>query len=58
LHADVWHTLLLEHVWPDAHVPQVSVAPQPSGMLPQVFPCAAHVVGTHDAWQVLLLPHV
>jgi hypothetical protein len=28
-----------------AHVPQLSVAPQPSGMLPQFFPCAAHVLG-------------
>src|SRR5437667_2837391 len=29
--------------------PQVSVPPQPSGIVPQFFACAAHVVGTHGA---------
>src|SRR5262249_34039569 len=29
--------------------PQVSVPPQPSGIVPQFFPCAAHVVGVHAA---------
>jgi hypothetical protein len=27
--------------------PQVSVPPQPSGIVPQFFPCAAQVVGVH-----------
>jgi hypothetical protein len=27
--------VLFEHVWPLLHVPQVSVPPQPSEMLPQ-----------------------
>src|SRR5215468_6383034 len=39
-------------VWGAVQVPQVSVPPQPSAMLPQVVPCAAHVVGVHVA-----LPH-
>src|SRR5437867_5071839 len=29
--------------------PQVSVPPQPSGIVPQFFACAAHVVGTQGA---------
>jgi hypothetical protein len=28
-------------------VPQPSMLPQPSGIVPQFFPCAAHVVGVH-----------
>jgi hypothetical protein len=28
-----------------AHVPQLRVLPQPSGIEPQFFPCAAQVVG-------------
>jgi hypothetical protein len=43
LGAGVPHTLLV-HAWLDAQVPHVSVPPQPSEMVPQVFPCAAHVV--------------
>lgn len=37
-----------------AHVPQLSVPPQPSGIAPQFFPWAAHVVGVHvpPVWQV------
>jgi hypothetical protein len=30
-------------------LPQVRVPPQPSEIVPQVFPCAAQVVGTHCA---------
>jgi hypothetical protein len=36
-------------VWGAVHVPQVSVPPQPSAMLPQFFPCAAQVVGVQLA---------
>lgn len=35
-------------VWPSGQFPHSSVPPQPSGMLPQSFPCAAQVVGVHD----------
>src|SRR5262249_20372900 len=34
-------------VWGDAQLPHVSVPPQPSAMLPQFLPCAAHDVGVH-----------
>ena len=33
------------HVWTAEHVPQASIPPQPSGMVPQSRFCAAHVVG-------------
>jgi hypothetical protein len=33
------------HCWPLPHVPHCSAPPQPSGITPQVTPCAAHVVG-------------
>ncbi len=33
-------------------VPQSSVPPQPSGMLPQSVPCAAHVVGVQHTFGV------
>ena len=36
------------HVAGDVQVPQVSVPPHPSEMLPQFFPCALHVVGVHE----------
>jgi hypothetical protein len=29
----------------DVHEPQLSVPPQPSAIVPQLAPCAAHVVG-------------
>src|SRR5262245_66444055 len=32
-------------VWGAVHTPQVSVPPQPLEIVPQVAPCAAHVVG-------------
>jgi len=39
------------HASPDGHVPQLSVPPQPSGMLPQLKFKLAHVAGTHaHAW--------
>ncbi len=34
-------------VWGAVQVPQVSVPPQPSEIVPQFFPCAAQVVGVH-----------
>jgi hypothetical protein len=37
--------LLLVHVWPLGHVPQVSVPPQPSGTDPHVAPASEQVVG-------------
>jgi hypothetical protein len=48
---------LFVHVAFTAHVPQLSVPPQPSGMLPQFFPCAEHVVGVQPppVWQVPLV---
>jgi hypothetical protein len=53
-----WHVSLGEHDWPLGHVPQFSVLPHPSGMLPQFFPCAEHVVGVH-AWEThTLFVHV
>ena len=40
-------------------VPQSSVPPQPSGMLPQFMPRAAHVVGVHpQTFAVPPPPHV
>ena len=36
-------------VWGAVQTPQVSVPPQPSGIVPQFFACAAHVVGTQGA---------
>lgn len=38
------HTLPVQ-VWPLGQVPQVSVPPQPSEIVPQVALCEAHVVG-------------
>src|ERR1700722_1494100 len=38
------------HIWPLAHVPQLSVPPQPSGTEPQLSPRAAHVVGVQAHW--------
>jgi hypothetical protein len=35
-------------VWGAVHVPQVSVPPHPSAIVPQFAPFAAHVVGVHD----------
>ena len=37
------------HVWGAVHVPQPSVPPQPSVIVPQFLPCAAHVVGVQAA---------
>jgi hypothetical protein len=34
-------------VWGEVQVPQVSVPPQPSEIVPQFFPWAAQVVGVH-----------
>jgi hypothetical protein len=36
---------LAVQLWPDPQVPQLRVPPQPSGIEPQFFPCAAQVVG-------------
>src|SRR5262249_57471717 len=36
-------------------LPQASQPPQPSGIAPQFFPCAAHVVGVHGP-QTLAIP--
>jgi hypothetical protein len=36
-------------VWGEVQVPQVSVPPQPSVIVPQFFPCARHVVGLQVA---------
>jgi hypothetical protein len=39
------------HVVGGVHVPQLSVPPQPSGIVPQFLPCAAQVVGVQqDGW--------
>src|SRR5262245_19720149 len=35
------------HVCGAVQVPQLSVPPQPSEMVPQFLPCAVHVVGMH-----------
>lgn len=35
------------HVWGAVQDPQTSVPPQPSGIVPQLAPCTAHVVGVH-----------
>lgn len=35
------------HVAPPLHSPQERVPPQPSGAVPQFFPCAEQVVGWH-----------
>jgi len=43
------------HVCGAAHVPQLSVPPQPSEIEPQFLPCAAHVVGVHGRVQVLFV---
>jgi hypothetical protein len=40
-----WHVLLGEHVSPVGHTPQLSVLPQPSGMVPQLF--VGQVFGVH-----------
>src|SRR2546427_4668714 len=37
------------HVWGAVQDPQTSEPPQPSKMVPQFLPCAAHVVGVHAA---------
>jgi hypothetical protein len=42
---DPTQTFAEEQDRPDGQVPQDSVPPQPSGIVPQVFPCAAQVVG-------------
>ena len=41
-------------VWGEVQVPQVSVPPQPSEMVPQFLPCAAQVVGVHVAPVVIV----
>jgi hypothetical protein len=57
-----WHVLLGEHVCPLGQVPQFSVPPQPSGMVPQLF--VGHVLGVqvcvmHTLFvQVALTAHV
>jgi hypothetical protein len=38
---------LFEHVWPLAQVPQLIELLQPSVAMPQLKPCASHVVGVH-----------
>src|SRR6185295_16926028 len=44
---------------PLQHVPQSSVPPHPSGIVPQFFPCAAHVVGVQpQTFAVPPPPHV
>jgi hypothetical protein len=53
-----WQTLALEQVWPEGQDPHESVPPQPSEIVPQVFPCAAHVVGVQAVWQTLALEQV
>jgi hypothetical protein len=35
------------HVWPAGHVPQFTVPPQPSRIVPHVAPIWLHVAGTH-----------
>lgn len=45
------HTLLPPQAWFAPQLPQLRVPPQPSGIVPQVLPCAAQVVG----WQQVLL---
>jgi hypothetical protein len=42
---------------PSGHVPQASVAPQPSAISPQSAPTAAHVVGVHVVSSGWLVPH-
>jgi hypothetical protein len=34
----------------------VIVLPHPSEMMPQLAPCAAHVVGVHPHWFIMLPP--
>ena len=46
---------LFVHVWPLPQVPQLSVPPQPSEMLPQFLPWAAQVVGVQESVQVLFV---
>jgi hypothetical protein len=40
-----WQVSLGEQLCPLGQVPQFNVFPQPSGIVPQFFPCAAQVVG-------------
>jgi hypothetical protein len=47
--AQVWDGPQTRH-WVASQVPQVSVPPQPSETVPQVAPCAAHVVGVQPHW--------
>jgi hypothetical protein len=41
---------LLVQVWPDAHVPQLSVPPQPSEAVPQLNPSCEHVFGVQGPY--------
>jgi hypothetical protein len=49
------HTLLVQTFLP-LQVPQSSVVPQPSSMLPQVAPSASQVLGEQPHWWALPLP--
>jgi hypothetical protein len=51
-----WQVLLGEHVSPVGHVPQFSVLPQPSGIVPQLF--AGHVFGVQLWVMHTLFVHV
>ena len=46
---------LLTHVWPFLHLPQVSVPPQPSAVVPQFISSPAHVWGVHPLPHTLLV---
>src|SRR5262249_10128281 len=49
-----WQTLLT-HVWPFLHFPQLSVAPQPSEVVPQFMPSPAHVTGVQPPVHTLFV---
>jgi hypothetical protein len=60
-----WQVLLGAHVSPVGHTPQLSVPPQPSGMLPHAF--AGQVFGVHElvtqtlavqVWLLLQVPQL
>jgi hypothetical protein len=53
VHVCVTQTLLVQ-VALTGQVPQLSVPPQPSGIVPQFLPCAEHVVGVQPppVWHV------
>lgn len=55
--------LLLVHVCPPPHVPQSSIAVQPSATMPQLSPSEAHVAGTQFVTHLLFVhvcpaPHI